>query len=170
MRSKGDLTGALAVMEKAQALEPDNIDLGHYLGYLLAICPDPKRRDAKRAVELIEKAVAAVPNTRNYWRALGLARHFAGDDEAAVKALTRSLELQRTGEAFDYFLLAAAHQQLGNKEEAHEWYGRGVEWMVANRSPYAAELAFLRADAEARLGVSNPAKPLREKPSTAKKE
>jgi hypothetical protein len=42
--------------------------------------------------------------------------------------------------------------------------------MVANRSPYAAELALLRADAEARLGISNPAKRVGEKLSTAKKE
>jgi WD40 repeat protein len=170
LRHNGDLAGALAALQQAQALTPDDAELNNCVAWLLAICPDPKLRDAPRAVELARKTVDAAPNGAWYWRTLGMAHHFAGDDNAAVKALTRSLQLRRGGEAFDYFLLAAAHQKLGNKEKARQWYDRGVAWMAANKTPYAAELAVLRADAEALLGIEKQAEPAPDKTSSDKKE
>jgi tetratricopeptide (TPR) repeat protein len=127
LRCKGDLAGALALTQKAQALAPDDPQLQHYLAYMLAICPDPKLRDAERAVELAKKAVAAAQDKWEFWSTLGVANHFAGDDRAAVKALARSLDLHQSGHAFVYFALAAAHQKLGNKEEALKWYERGPD-------------------------------------------
>jgi tetratricopeptide (TPR) repeat protein len=155
LRRKGDLAGALAAIRQAHAVSPDDANHDNYLAYMLALCPDPKLRDANRAVELATKAVATVPGRWEYWRTLGIAQHVAGEEKAAVRALTRSLELRPDGEAFDYFPLAAAHQQLGNKEEARKWYDRGVAWMATHKHPYAAELSLLRADAEQRLGLGN---------------
>jgi tetratricopeptide (TPR) repeat protein len=163
LRGKGDLAGALAVIRKAQAITPDDADLNNYLAWLLAICPDPKLRDARRAVELARKAVDTAQDRWQYLRTLGLAQHFAGDDKAAVQALARSLELRRGGDAFDYFSLAAAHQRLGHKEDARNWYDQGVAWVAANKHPHAAELAVLRADAEALLGIEKQGKPAPDK-------
>jgi serine/threonine protein kinase/WD40 repeat protein len=170
LRAKGDLAGTLAVLRKAQALAPDEAQHNAYLAHMLAICADPKLRDPQRAVELAKKAVDAVPNKWEYLRTLGLAHHVAGDDNAAVKALTRSLELRQGGDAFDYFPLAAAHQKLGHKEEARQWYDRGAAWMADNKSPFVAELAILRAEAEALLGIEKQSKPAPDKPSPDKKE
>jgi hypothetical protein len=87
-----------------------------------------------------------------------VAHHFAGDESAAVKALTRALELRQGGEAFDYFTLTAANLQLGNKVEARKWYDRGTAWMAANQQPYTAELAVHRADVEVWLGIEKSSK------------
>jgi serine/threonine protein kinase/WD40 repeat protein len=170
LRRKGDLAGALAAIQKAQAFAPADLSINHNLAYLLALCPDPKLRDARRAVELAKKAVGAEPNKWEHLRLLGQAHHFAGDDEAAVKALTRSLDLRQWGNAFDYFPLAAAHQKLGNKEEARKWYEQAVAWMAVNKTPYVAELAILRADAEALLGIEKEATPAPDKTSPDKRE
>jgi tetratricopeptide (TPR) repeat protein len=159
LRCQGDLVGALAAIRKGQAAAPDDADLNNYLAWFLIVRPDPNLRDARQAVELARKAAGAEPDYWTYRRTLGVAHHFAGEDRAAVKALTRSLELNPSGEAFDYFPLAAAYQQIGNKEEARKWYDRGVAWMAANKHPHAAELAVLRADAEARLGIEKPSLP-----------
>jgi serine/threonine protein kinase/WD40 repeat protein len=173
LRRKGELAGALAAIQKAHALAPDDAELNHWLAWSLAICPDPKLRDAKRAVALTRKLVAAAPTNAWYWRTLGLAHHYAGDDKAAVKALNRSLELRRSGEpfdvAFDYFPLAAAHHRLGN-EEARKWYDRGVAWMAAHQQPYVAEMALLRAEAESLLGIKKPLSRSPEKTAPEKKE
>jgi hypothetical protein len=155
LRSKGDLVGGIPALQKALALVPDDDPLKNELGWMLVVCPEPKKRNAKRALELAKKAVGAAPGDWRNWRTLGVAHHLAGNDEAAVKALTRSLELHQSGEAFEYFPLAAAHQQLGNEEEARKWYDQGVAWMTANKTPFAAELAVLCADAEAVLGIAN---------------
>ena len=120
---------------------------------MLAIVPEAKLRDAKQAVELARKAVDAAPNTWAYWRILGMAQHFAGDDRAAVKSLARSLELHKSGDVFDYLLLAAANQKLGNPKEARRWFDQGLAWLEANEETYVAELAILRARAEALLGI-----------------
>jgi tetratricopeptide (TPR) repeat protein len=170
LRRQGDLAGALAAIRKAQAVAPNDAWLNSYLAWLLAICPDPKLRDAQRAVELAKKAVDAAPNTWEYWRTLGMAHHFAGDDATAVKALTRALALHKSGEAFDDFPLAAAHQKLGNKQEARKWYDRGVAWAAANEHPYVAELAILRADAEALLGIEKQSKPAPDRTAPDKRE
>jgi hypothetical protein len=170
LRAKGDLVAALVVIRKGQALAPGDAELTNYLAWLLVVCPDPKLRDVKQALELARKAVAAAPDNWRFLRTLGVAQHLTGDDKAAIKALSRSLELHQGGEAFDYFPLAAAHQKLGNKEEARQWYDRGVKWMAANEHPYVAELAILRADAEAVLGIEKQAKPAPDKTSPDKKE
>jgi tetratricopeptide (TPR) repeat protein len=170
LRCKGDLVGALAAIRKAQAVVPNDAALSNYLAWLLVVCPDPKLRDATRAVEVAKKAVGAAPNQWEYLRTIGVAHHFAGDDNAAVKALTRSLELHQSGEAFDYFPLAAAHRKLGNKEEARKWYDRGVAWAAANEHPYVAELAILRADAEALLGIEKQSKPAPDRAAPDKRE
>jgi serine/threonine protein kinase/Flp pilus assembly protein TadD len=154
LRCRGDLAGALAAAQQAYALIPgaDAMRKNH-LAYLLVLCPDPKLRDVPRAVELGKKAVKAMPKEWGFWRTLGIAHHFAGDDKEAVKALTRSLQLRQSGQAFDYFPLAAAQQKLGNEKAARQWYDRGVAWMDEHAHPYAAELALLRADAETLLGI-----------------
>lgn len=156
LRRKGDLAGALAVIEKAHARAPDDPSLNNYLAWLLATCPDPKQRDAQRSVRLAQKAVDAAPNVWGHWRTLGVAQHVAGDDAAAVKSLTRSLELHKDGESFDYFPLAAAYQRLGHKGQARKWYDSGVKWADTNKHPYMAELTVLRAEAEACLGIGQP--------------
>jgi hypothetical protein len=69
----------------------------------------------------------------------------------------------------DDFPLAAAHQKLGNKQDARIWYDRGVAWMADNKSPFVAELAILRADAEALLGIEKQAEPAPDKTSPDKR-
>jgi hypothetical protein len=171
LRHQGDLAGALAAIQKAHALDPDdNVWHNNYLAYMLVLCPDPKLRDAPRAVELSKKTVEAAPNTWGFWRTLGIAHHFAGEEKAAIRALTRVLELRQSGEAFDYFPLAAAHQKLGNKREARQWYDRGVAWADAHAHPYAAKLGVLRADAEALLGIEKQSQPAADRTPPGPKE
>jgi Flp pilus assembly protein TadD len=167
LRAKGDLVAALALIRKGQTRAPGDAELTNYLAWLLVVCPDPKLRDVKQALEMVRKAVAAAPDDWRFLRTLGVAQHLTGDDPAAIKTLRRSLELHQGGEAFDYFPLAAAHQQVGDTEEARKWYDKGVAWMAANKHAHAAELAVLRADAEAVLGIANPSA---EKTSPEKKK
>lgn len=49
--------------------------------------------------------------------------------------------------------LAITYWELGNKQEAHRWYDKAVEWMKSNR-PYREKLDRFRAEAERLLGVA----------------
>jgi tetratricopeptide (TPR) repeat protein len=155
-REHGDVDGALSLIEKAHEVVPDSAELNNCLAWLLVLRARRTQQDATRAVELAKNAVGAAPSETRYWRTLGVAQHFAGNDKAAVEALTKSLAMRENGEAFDYFPLAAAHWQLGDRDDARKWYEKGVLWMARNKHPNVVELAVLRADVEARLGIASP--------------
>jgi tetratricopeptide (TPR) repeat protein len=129
------------------------------LAWLLAVCPDPMFRDPKRAVELAKKAVQLEPENGGSWNTLGVAHFRNGDWKAAVEALNKSDELSKGSQlAFNAFILAMAHWQLGNHEQARTWYDRAVQW-TEKHQPKNEELLRFRAEAEKLLGIEKPANP-----------
>ena len=75
-----------------------------------------------------------------------------GMSEEALAALEKSMELRKGGDAFDWFFLAMAHGQLGEKEKAREFYDRAVQWMDKNQ-PTHEELRRFRAETSELLGL-----------------
>ncbi len=65
------------------------------------------------------------------------------------------MEHGRGGNSFDWFFLAMAQWNLGEKEEARKWYDQAVEWMET-KQPDDKELARFRAEAAELLGISDP--------------
>jgi tetratricopeptide (TPR) repeat protein len=125
------------------------------LAWLLATCPYPELRDPEQAVELATKAVArSLPLTvKEFWNTLGVAQYRAGHWADAVAALEKSMQV-RNDSAHDWFFLAMAHWQLGDKEEARDWYDKAVAWMDTNK-PRDEELLRFRAEAAQLLGVES---------------
>ena len=82
-----------------------------------------------------------------------MAYYRAGDWKAAIEALEK-VEASSTmdGDSFDWFFLAMAHWQLGEKDEARKWYDQAVQWMEKNQ-PQDEELRRFRAEAEELLGI-----------------
>ncbi len=152
---------ALEAFGKAQELDPKYPDSNqpesnNNLAWILATNPDVKLRDPARAVELAQKAVEAAPAEATFCNTLGVAHYRAGHWKEAIEALDKSIELGSSDQdSFDFFFLAMAHWQLGNKGEACQWYDRAVEWMEQNQ-PGNGELARFRAEAAELLGVSEP--------------
>ncbi len=157
LRARGDVDGAIACFREAVRVEPKHTAAHNELAWLLATCPDAKRRDPERAVELARKAVTLAPKVGATWKTLGVALYRAGDWKAAVAALGKSLELSKGGDAVDRLFLAMAHQKLGHPDEARKWYRRAVAWLERNQDildkdrVYADELSRFRAEAEAVL-------------------
>jgi tetratricopeptide (TPR) repeat protein len=123
------------------------------LGWYLATCPDAKVRDPQRALALAKRAVELAPKEGNNWNTLGVVQHYAGDKRAALSALYKSMELRRGGDSFDWFFLAMAHWQQGDKETARRWYVLANRWM-AKYKPDDNELRRFRAEASTLLGMS----------------
>jgi tetratricopeptide (TPR) repeat protein len=145
---------------------PDTLKSMNNLAWLLATCPVRQLQDIGRAVELAKKAAALEPKTGTYWNTLGVAQYRAGDWEAAIEALEKSMELSSNqNESFDTIFLAMAHWQMGNKDEARKWYDRGVEWMEKNW-PDNEELRRFRAEAAELLGIDASPPEEKEEPST----
>ncbi len=126
------------------------------MAWLLTTCPDRSVWNPGRAIEYATKAVAMAPKEGAYWNTLGVAQYRAGQCKEAVTTLSKSMELRSGGDAIDWFFLAMAHKQLGNQEEARQWYDKAVAWTQTNK-PDDAELRRFQAEAATLLGVTPPA-------------
>ena len=151
----GQWEKALADFGKALELRPDSAEDCNNLAWYLAACPDPRLRQPDRAVELAKKATQLALDDRMCWNTLGVAQYRAGDYQATIESLTKSMEWGSGGTAIDWFFLAMAHKQLGNREEARQWYDKAVACMQTNK-PDDVQLHQFQAEAAALLGVTLP--------------
>jgi tetratricopeptide (TPR) repeat protein len=123
------------------------------LAWFLVTWPDPARRDATRAIELGEQLVKDAPNVFN-WRVLGAAHLRAGDWPAAIAALQKANDASKTAGAWEWFFLAMAHWEGGDKDEARRWYDRAtkhLEWCRSRMDIY--EIVQFQAEARKTLGI-----------------
>jgi Flp pilus assembly protein TadD len=125
------------------------------LAWFLLTGPEPRLRDAARALRLAQKAVKARPESADYRNTLGVACYRSGDDRAAVAELERAMSLQAGGTPFDWFFLAMTHWRLGDRGKARTFFDRSVKWM-AGRKPHDNELRRIRAEAQAMLADPGP--------------
>jgi hypothetical protein len=75
-----------------------------------------------------------------------------GNWKEAVAALEKSMELRQGGNSYDWFFLAMAHWQLGEKEKARDWYAKAGKWMDQNQ-PKNEELRRFRVEAAELLKI-----------------
>ena len=62
-----------------------------------------------------------------------MAQYRARDWKSAIESLQESIELT-TGSGSYFFHLAMAHWQLGNPEQAREWYDKGESWLIESKN------------------------------------
>jgi eukaryotic-like serine/threonine-protein kinase len=148
------LDDAIAAYRKAIALDGNYHPAHNDLAWLLSTCADAKHRDPAQAVVLAKKAVELDQKNQAYANTLGAAYYRTSDWNAAIASLEKSMELSKGGDSFDWFFLAMAHWQLGEKDKAREWYDRAAEWMDKNQ-PTNEELLRFRAEAAELLAVEN---------------
>jgi tetratricopeptide (TPR) repeat protein len=143
---------AIAAYARAIALQPRSAGDRNHLAWVLATCPDEKFRDAGRSLELARKAVELEPGVGDHWYTLSVAHLRTGAWQDAIDAQTKAMKLYGGVNAFDWFVLAMAHWQLGHTEAARTFYGQAVQWMDKHQ-PDRDELRGFRAEAGQLLGV-----------------
>ena len=98
--------------------------------------------------------VIFLPESRSYQNSLGAALYRAREWPRAVMELEQAAaRSQETKLRCDLFLLAMAHQRVGEAELARRYYSEAVSWM-ADHCPAEKKLVRLRAETEALLGVN----------------
>jgi tetratricopeptide (TPR) repeat protein/WD40 repeat protein len=161
-RQLGRSREVLADYQKLLEAFPNSPQVHNELSWLLATCPDPKLRDPARAVQLAQRALDLQEQVGNNWNTLGVAHYRAGNWKAAIEALDKSRAFRKGGDAFDFFFLAMACWQLGQKDDALKWYKQAVEWVEKNSQALAKdpqhtdELRRFRGEAETLLEIKRP--------------
>jgi serine/threonine protein kinase/tetratricopeptide (TPR) repeat protein len=123
------------------------------IAWYMATDPDPTWRNAKLAVDLAERAIAARPGDGMIWNTVGAARYRNGQWKDAVLAFEKSIELRKGGDANDWFFVAMCHWQLGERDAARKSYDKAVEW-TEKHQPRNPELRRFRTEAEELLKVT----------------
>ncbi|MFI5461215.1 MAG: tetratricopeptide repeat protein, partial [Isosphaerales bacterium] len=153
LSNKDQWDEVIAEYRKAIELDPKDAILHNGMAWVLATHPNPQLRDPGRAVNLAKEAVELAPREGPMWNTLGVAHFRAGDWKAALAALEKSMELRRGGDSTDWFFLAMAHEKLGDKEKARQWYDRATRWIDKNQATNE-ELRRFGAEAAQVLGVA----------------
>jgi serine/threonine protein kinase/tetratricopeptide (TPR) repeat protein len=156
---------ALADCSQASELDPKNHLTLNNAAWCLVNCPDQKIRDWNQAVILAKKAVELAPAVGDYWNTLGAALYRAGRWKEAVAALEKSIQSRNGGDSLDWFFLAMAHYQLGDKEQARKWFTPAVLWLHKHQ-PTNTELGRFHAEAAALLGLAEQPPPTQKQSQT----
>src|SRR5262249_49541853 len=146
LSQSGQTQKADALYDQLLKLKPGSAVTCNNVAWMLATCPDEKLRNPRWAVELARKTIELDPKPRFIWNTLGAAEYCAGEWQAALQALEKSMALSKGGDSFDWFFLAMASWRLGEKDKAREWYDRAMQWMDKNQ-PKNEELGRFRAEA-----------------------
>jgi tetratricopeptide (TPR) repeat protein len=165
---KHDFERTIADFEKAIELQQEEPALYNDLAWLLVTCPERRVWKPARAVELAKKATERELGDAAFWNTLGAAQYRAGDHEAAIKTLGKSMELPSGEDARNWFFFAMAHWQLKHTEEARRWYDKGAAWMEKDKS-HDEELLRFRAEAADLLGITAKPPAGKEKPEQKRK-
>jgi tetratricopeptide (TPR) repeat protein len=141
--------------------EPGNAAPCNDLAWMLASRPDAGPRDAARAVELAERAVALAPAQGAFWNTLGVVRYRAGEWSKAIAALEESMRLRSGGDPYDWLFLAMARHRLGDAAEARRWLSRSLGWIEVH-TPGHRDLIRFRAEAVRLIAPKEPSAPSRD--------
>ncbi len=111
--------------------------------------------DPEIAVELYSKAHEIQPGNWFYLCGLGGTHSVMGRLEEAITELTESTKLPGGENSINYFCLAMAHWQLGEKEKAIDWYNKGIEHMQDGsiNANLRLLLDYLHSEASRLLGI-----------------
>ena len=123
----------------------------------LATATDEKSRNPARAVSLANEAIRLEPDNGHYWNTLGVALYRAGNWEESICALQKSMQLLAgTCECGNSFFLAMAYWKRNEREDARQWFNRGVSWLEKNvtelRIEQQVEMRRFREEAAVLLG------------------
>jgi tetratricopeptide (TPR) repeat protein len=164
--SQGLLTKAAeerrrSVVANSHALrvDPNDFRALNNMAWFLANTQNSNDRDPVLAVEVARKAVALEPTRWSSWNTLGVAHYRTGNWMNAIDSLKKSMSLRNGSNSFNWFFLAMAHWQNGEKEEARRWYEAAVRWAKTNSDDESDELRQFGAEAARLLGIKEPLGP-----------
>jgi tetratricopeptide (TPR) repeat protein len=171
LRADGKLDAALAAWREAIRLKPDFASAHNSLASALVLSPKQPRRDYDEGLQHARQAVALAPGDPASITTLALAEYRSGHWSESVAAAEQATGMRDGGDADDWFILALAHWQRGERGEARRWFEQAVTGIRQHASE-AAGLRPLWTEAAESLGergpgaagAGSPATPAAEKP------
>ncbi|MGO9468007.1 MAG: tetratricopeptide repeat protein [Isosphaeraceae bacterium] len=146
---------AVRAFRKTIDFQPNHAAAHSDLAWCLAPFSDPSGPDYSEALVHARKGVELAPQNANSHRALALAEYGVGHWTESLAAAERSMALKRGGNARDWFILALARWQTGEKDQARIWFEKAAAW-TNEKSPKDPELRRLWSEAAQLLALPGP--------------
>ncbi len=150
-RDLGRFDEAEAAFRKSLVNQPDNPDPLNSLAWLLATAPDRRQRRPEDALKLARQAVQEAPDVATNYNTLGVAEYRNGLWDEAIATLNKSIAMCEGTDPTDFFFLAVAHRQRGDRDQAERAFHRGVE-VARKNAPSLWEWRMIWAEAAELLG------------------
>ena len=169
--AQGKREEAVAEYRAAIRIEPDLAGAHNALAWNLVFSPNRPRRDYEEGLQHARKAIESAPKNGAVVNTLALAEYRSGHWAESIAANEQTMALRNGGAASDWFFLAMAHWQKGDKDESRRWFDKAVAW-TKEKGPKNAELRQFWTEAAELLGQpgpdaagkGSPATPLEAKP------
>jgi serine/threonine protein kinase len=156
---------AVLLYQLAAEADPENAEVNNTLAWTLVAKPGAPAADRTQALALARKAVDAEPKTATFWNTLGVAQLRNVHWKDAADALETSMRLNNGGDPNDWFPLAMARWQTGDRAEARRLFDQGAAW-VKQRNSQDADMLQFRSEAARLFGIAEAPPPAPEgKPS-----
>jgi tetratricopeptide (TPR) repeat protein len=158
LQARGDSAEAKKHLRKAVDTCPEHALLLNTVAGRLLSFSDPRFRDPAWALELANRAVAAMPEWASMYSTRALAHYRLGNAKAALADIQKARELRNgAGSSSDEFILAMVLWKLGDRKRAQAEYERGCQLMdkdLSNEKEWT-----IPAEAAALLGLPDPSPP-----------
>jgi serine/threonine-protein kinase len=158
LESRGKVDEAIVEYRTALRLDPNEDDAHNLLARALVKTPGRGAEAQREALEHARRAVTLSPNDGPFRNTLALAEYRAGNWADSIVAAERSIELTKGVDASNWFLLAMALWQQGDKERSRSFFDRAVSWTRKN-DPKKADQLLLWREAAVILGQPSPDAP-----------
>jgi serine/threonine-protein kinase len=132
--SEAALEKAIGQLREAIRLQPNSAPARNFLAWYLLLSPRRPQHEYSEALVHARKALELAPKSGMIANTLALAEYRAGHWAESIAASERSMALQNGGGPSDWFFLAMAHWQKGDKHEARKWFDKAVAWTKENRA------------------------------------
>ena len=152
--AKVEYQGAMEALRNALPYDRDGC-IHNNLAFLLCDCQEVELRDPHQAVALATQALAQSPQQSAYWTTLGLAHYRAGEWQAALTAIDKSMALGADDACFRTG--CSAHMiewRRDDRQQAQAWYAKAATWLEHN--PMTDELYHFRREASDMMGIQWP--------------
>ena len=117
---------AIVEYRTASRLQPNFADAHNRIAWALVKKPDCSAQERSEALEHARRAVALGPEDGAFRTTLALAEYRAGHWAESIAAAERSIALTKGVDASNWFILAMALWQKGDKDEARKWFDKAV--------------------------------------------
>jgi tetratricopeptide (TPR) repeat protein len=147
---------SIAEYRVAIRIEPNRAWNHMVLAWALVLRAKRPRRDYDEGLVHARKAVELAPKDGDAVAALALAEYRSGHWAESLAAIEQSLTMENGGDASNWFVLALARREKGDKNQARTWFDKAVVWTRQN-APEDPELHQLWTEAAELLGQPGPA-------------